>query len=713
MNMQEKSVFRFTAALVFTFGLLLAPPYSVLAKSKAIESAALSVTANSGTLFKPETKQSEAIQEIVRTLKKYHYKSVELNDDFSTKVLDQYLKTLDPARSHFLQSDINEFQKYRYAFDDDLKDGKLDNAFAIYNRFYQRRIERLEYMLALVPVIKKDFDFTKQAYLELDREDMAWLANLDEAHTLWWQLVKNDVLNQRISGKAIDEITPVLKKRYQDQLNLLNKTHNSDVFEYFVTAFTHSYDPHTDFFPPRESENFDIHMKLSLEGIGALLQREEEYVKVVRLITGGPAERSKLLKPADRIVGVGQGLTGEIVDVTGWRLDEVVEMIRGPKGSVVRLNIIPADATDLNQTKVIQLARDTVKLEEQSAQKKVIEIERGNTTYKVGVIELPTFYVDFQAFWAGDPDYRSSTRDVEKLLGELKEEQIDALIVDLRNNGGGSLQEANDLTGLFIPSGPVVQIRNARNKIETLEDHNPKVAYSGPLAVLVNRLSASASEIFAGAIQDHGRGIVIGSQTFGKGTVQNMKDLTKLEASQLKYTQAMFYRISGASTQERGIMPDIIFPELLNKNEIGESSLPEALPWDKIAPAEYQKLSDLGPIIGQLAQKHQQRIADNPDFNYLNERLTFLMETRNKTRTSLNEEERLRERHLAEKRLLEMENRRRESKGLEPFKTFAELEDSQESEENRKPPTDVFMLEEAGNILLDWISLTKTQVAAH
>ncbi|HEX7025972.1 MAG TPA: PDZ domain-containing protein, partial [Gammaproteobacteria bacterium] len=335
MNMQEKTAFRFVATLVFTLGLMLAPPYSVLAKSKAVETASLSAATETGISFTPETKQTEAIREIVRTLEKYHYKSVELNDDFSTKVLDQYLKTLDPAKSHFLQSDIDEFQRYRHTFDDDLKDGKLDNAFAIYNRFYQRRIQRLEYMLALVPVIKKDFDFSKKAYLELDREQMPWLADTDEAHTLWWQLVKNDVLNMRISGKKLDEITPALEKRYNDQLNLLNKTHNSDVFEYFVTAFTHSYDPHTDFFPPRESENFDIHMKLSLEGIGALLQREDEYIKVVQLIAGGPAERSKLLKPADRIVGVGQGLTGEIVDVTGWRLDEVVDMIRGPKGSVV------------------------------------------------------------------------------------------------------------------------------------------------------------------------------------------------------------------------------------------------------------------------------------------------------------------------------------------------------------------------------------------
>lgn len=711
MNMQKKSAFRFTAALVFMLGLLFAPPFSLLANPKTIEATQLSADAPS--LFQPEPKQSDAILEIVRTLEKYHYKNVELNDDFSGKVLDQYLQTLDPAKSHFLQSDIDEFQKkYRHALDDDLKNGELNDAFSIYNRFHQRRIERLEYMLALVPVIKKDFDFTKDTYLDLDRKHMPWLTNIEEAHTLWWQLVKNDVLNMRISGKNLDEITPVLEKRYTDQLNLLKKTHNNDVFEFFVTAFTHSYDPHTDFFPPRESENFDIHMRLSLEGIGAMLQREDEYVKVVQLITGGPAERSKLLKPADRIVGVGQGLNGEIVDVVGWRLDEVVDMIRGPKGSIVRLNIIPADATDLTQTKVIQLARDKVKLEEQSAQKKVIDIQRGKSTYKIGVIELPTFYVDFQAFWAGDPDYRSSTRDVERLLQELKAEKIDALVIDLRNNGGGSLQEANDLTGLFIPSGPVVQIRNQRNKIETLEDNDPKVAYSGPLAVLVNRLSASASEIFAGAIQDHGRGIIIGSQTFGKGTVQNMKDLTKLASSQLKYTQAKFYRISGESTQERGIIPDITFPELLNKDEIGESSLPEALPWDHIPPAKYHKLSDLHPAIQQLVLKHQQRVANNPDFNYLNERLAFLKETREKTRTSLNEAERLQERQQAEKRLLEMENRRRLAKSLEPFKTFAAMEAEQESEDTKKDPVDAFFVEEAGNILLDWISLTKTQVAA-
>lgn len=711
MNMQKKSAFRFTVALALLGGLLFTPPFSLLAKPKTIEATQLS--ADSPRLFEPDAKESDVVLEIVRTLEKYHYENVQLNDDFSGKVLDQYLKTLDPAKSHFLQSDIDEFQKkYRNALDDDLKNGELHDAFSIYNRFHQRRIERLEYMLALVPVIKKDFDFTKDTYLDLDREHMPWLASIDEAHTLWWQLVKNDVLNMRISGKKLDEITPALEKRYNDQLNLLKKTHNSDVFDFFVTAFTHSYDPHTDFFPPRESENFDIHMRLSLEGIGALLQREDEYVKVVQLIAGGPAERSKLLKPADRIVGVGQGLNGEIVDVVGWRLDEVVDLIRGPKGSIVRLNVIPADATDLTQTKVIQLARDKVKLEEQSAQKKVIDIQRGKSTYKIGVIELPTFYVDFQAFWAGDPNYRSSTRDVERLLQELKAEKIDALVIDLRNNGGGSLQEANDMTGLFIPSGPVVQIRNQRNKIETLEDNDPKVAYSGPLAVLVNRLSASASEIFAGAIQDHGRGIILGSQTFGKGTVQNMKDLTKLASGQLKYTQAKFYRITGESTQERGVMPDIAFPELLNKDEIGESSLPQALPWDHIPPAKYHKLSDLHPVIEQLALKHQQRVAHDPDFNYLDERLAFLKETRKKTRTSLNEAERLQERQQAEKRLLEMENKRRLAKGLEPFKTFAALEAEQESEETQKDPADAFFLEEAGNILLDWISLTKTQVAA-
>lgn len=664
----------------------------------------------SAASYAPLPVHGQTAREILRTLDKFHYKRIKLNDEFSSRVLDQYLLILDPAKTHFLQVDIDAFEKYRTQLDDELKRGDLKAAFAIYNRYHERRIVRLKAMLSMLGEIEK-FVFTADEHLELDRKNAPWLADAKTADILWRQLVKNDVLNLLLSEKKLEEIGPILEKRYRDQLNLMSKTNSDDIFSYFMSAFTHGYDPHTDYFPPRDSENFDIHMRLSLEGIGALLQRDEEFVKVVQLIVAGPADRGKQLKPADRIIGVGQGIDGEIVDVVGWRLDDVVAMIRGPKGSVVRLNVIPADAADLTQTRIIQITRDTVKLEEQSAKKRIIPIERGDKTYKVGVIELPTFYVDFRAFWAGDPDYRSSTRDVESLIHQLKAEDIDALIVDLRNNGGGSLQEANDMTGLFIPSGPVVQVRDAKNKIELVADHNPKIVYTGPLAVLVNRMSASASEIFAGAIQDHARGIIVGSQTFGKGTVQNMKDLAQLKSSQLKYTQAMYYRISGDSTQERGIIPDILFPELLDKDQIGESSLPEALPWDQIEPARYRKLANLEPVIDHLTRNHVTRVATDPDFIYLNERLELLRENRSKTSVSLKKIERIRERQQAEQQLLAMENKRRKSKGMKPLPTFAALEAEQQPSEDKKDNPADSMLQETGNILLDWLSHAQKQVA--
>ncbi len=660
---------------------------------------------NELTYFKPDDKYRYITRAIVRTLNKHHYKDITLDDEFSSKIFDLYLKSLDPGKNHFFAEDIESVEKYREELDDKLIKGDLTAAFDIYNRFHERRLQRLNFLLDDLPGKVKAFDFERIEYIKRDREDLPWLSNQENAHDLWRRILKNDVLNLRFTDKSSEEIVQKLEKRYRAQLNLLKQTNNDDVFEIFMSAFTHSYDPHTDYFPPRQSENFDIHMRLSLEGIGALLQREDEYIKVVRLIPAGPAERSKLLKPADRIVGVGQG-DEEIVDVVGWRLDDVVDLIRGPKGSTVRLNLLAADSTDATQIKTISIVRDRVKLEEQSAKKKLIDLSHGEANYKIGVIELPAFYVDFKAALAGDPNYRSSTRDVEKLIRELREENVDALIVDLRNNGGGSLQEANDLTGLFISTGPVVQIRTAKNRVELIRDMNPKVAYDGPVAVLVNRLSASASEIFAGAIQDHGRGIVIGSQTFGKGTVQN---INPLEPGQIKYTQAKFYRVSGDSTQARGIIPDILLPELLNNEEIGENTLPEALPWDRISPARYTRLNDLQPVIELLKKQHEQRIVDHPDFDYMLERIALLEESRNKERISLNETQRTSEREQSEQRLLMMENKRRNSKGLKPFKDFAELESNEEQQEENGPNESI--LAEVGHILLDWLTITQNKYA--
>ena len=663
---------------------------------------------NSSSVYTPDKQHMKTAREIVVLLNRAHYLHPKIDDAFSEKVFDAYLELLDPGKAHFLASDIEELGAYRDKLDDQLKAGKLDAAFAIYNRYYQRRHERIEYNLDLLANGLDRIDLNKNEYIELEREKLPWPADMKAAKNLWRKLLKNDLLNLKLGDTPGKELLSTMKKRYENQLRILEQTNNDDIFEYFITAYTHSYDPHTDYFPPEESENFDIHMRLSLEGIGALLQRDDEYVKVVKLIVGGPAERGKILQPADRIVAVGQGEHGELQDVEGWRLDDVVELIRGPKGTVVRLKVIPADSTDITNTRLVKITRDTVKLEEQSAKKKIVDVVNGKTTYKIGVIELPTFYIDFEAAMSGDPNYRSSTRDVEKLILELEKENIDALVMDLRNNGGGSLQEATDMTGLFIRTGPIVQIRDSSNRIELQSDLNPKLVYTGPLAVLVNRLSASASEIFAGAIQDHGRGIIVGSQTFGKGTVQTINNL---DPGRLKYTQSKYYRISGDSTQERGVIPDIFFPPTLDHDEIGESALPQAMAWDQIPPARYRKLANLQPIIKYLNQLHKQRVMENPDFRFLSKRIAFLEENRLKTRTSLQETERKLEQDKMKKQFLDMENERRKAKGQPLYKDYAELEAAEKDKDGNDDADG--MLQETGDILIDWLLLAQRQLALH
>jgi len=650
-------------------------------------------------LFSPTKEQAKTTRALVKKLKKYHYLDETLDDAFSEKVFNNYIKLLDPGKANFLATDIEELSTYRHRFDEDLKKGNLKPAFLIYSRYHQRRQQRLDYTQDFLNKGIASLEFRKTEYLELDRENLLWHADMNAAKDLWRRLLKNEILNLKLGDTPKEEIFSTITKRYQNRLRILEQTNNDDVFKYFITAYTHSYDPHTTYLPPEESDNFDIHMRLSLEGIGAVLRSEDQYTKVVRLIAAGPAERGKELQPADRIVAVGQGEKGELLDVEGWRLDDVVDLIRGPKGTIVRLKVIPADNTDISKTRVVAITRDTVKLEEESAKKTIIDVKRGETLYKVGVIKLQAFYIDIQAAMSGAPDYRSSTRDVEKLILELLNENIDSLIIDLRNNGGGSLQEANAMTGLFIRTGPVVQIRNADDRIELYGDPNPKLVYTGPMAVLVNRLSASASEIFAGAIQDYGRGIVIGSQTFGKGTVQS---LDSLKPGRLKYTQSKYYRISGDSTQKRGVIPDIIFPTALDQHEIGESSLPQTMAWDQIQPVNYRRLAVLVPTIDYLDKLHKQRITENADFKYLNERVTLLEENRKKTRVPLNESERRQESESVEQRLLTMENMRRQAHGEKPYIDYAELE-SAENEEDSDLKQDK-MLQEIGEILTDWLT---------
>ena len=412
----------------------------------------------------------------------------------------------------------------------------------------------------------------------------------------------------------MDEIAPILIKRYSSQLKRVRQYNNQDVFQIYANALTELYDPHTNYLSPRRSENFNINMSLSLEGIGAVLQLEDEYTKVARLVAKGPADKQGELQPADRIVGVGQGVDGRIEDVVGWRLDEVVELIRGPKDSTVRLEVIPAKAKSTDKHKIITIVRNKVKLEEQSAQKRVLEVPDGDRVIKVGVIDIPAFYIDFDAMRRGDKQYKSTTRDVKKLLHELQDEGVDGILVDLRNNGGGSLQEANELTGLFIEYGPTVQIRHSSRRVWRDGKRLKTTYYDGPLVVLINRLSASASEIFAGAIQDYQRGLIVGDRSFGKGTVQTLIPLTE---GQLKITESKFYRISGGSTQHRGVVPDVEFPSLYDPEEIGESALERALDWDQINPVRHQRYNDLSTVVPRITSLFEQRSASNPDFIYL------------------------------------------------------------------------------------------------
>ncbi|OPZ59263.1 MAG: Tail-specific protease precursor [Deltaproteobacteria bacterium ADurb.Bin510] len=475
-----------------------------------------------------------------------------------------------------------------------------------------------------------------------------------------------------------------------------------------MNALTTCYDPHTQYFSPRTSENFKINMSLSLEGIGAMLEPDFEYTKIVRLIPGGPAARAGSLKPGDRIVGVGQGPQGKIVDVVGWRLDDVVDQIRGPKGSTVRLEIVPADQTDTHQTRFVTLERDTIKLEEQAAKKKIMTVKRGGLNHRIGIIDLPAFYSDFDGMRAGKSDFRSTTRDVKRLVEELKLAQVEAIIIDLRDNGGGSLPEVNALIGLFIDRGPTVLVRSTGGRIDVQSDPAAGTVYDGPLAVVVNRLSASASEIFAGAIQDYGRGLVIGQQTYGKGTVQALIDLMgdKDTYGQIKLTQAKFYRISGESTQDRGVTPDIELPSLIDTKTIGESVVPGALPWDKIYGINHRSYGDFKPYLPELKKRHQGRMNHDADYVYLNASLKLIDEVREQKVVSLNEAQRLKEQARLKSRRLAIENARRQAKHEAPLKDLDD-EDKDEPEIKDTPPEEDFILMESGQIMLDLIEMLK------
>ncbi|MFT5575369.1 MAG: carboxyl-terminal processing protease, partial [Bermanella sp.] len=617
--------------------------------------------------------QNQTAKMVVKQLEQEHYLNMLLDDAVSSRLLDRYIKVLDPGKLFFLQSDIVEFDRLRSQLDDELKRGELVSGFAIYNRYHKRMTERLQRSIAVLPDMIKNFDFKQDEDLIIDRDALPWPTNAKAADDIWRQQIKNRVLSLKLSGKEEKDIQELLLKRYSNQLARVTQSTGDDVFQYYMNALASLYDPHTDYFSPRISENFQINMSLKLEGIGAVLQADDEYTKVVRLVPAGPADKNGQLQPADRIIAVAEGKSGEFKDVIGWRLDDVVDLIRGPKGTFVKLQILPAVSQGEEARKTITIERNEVKLEEQSAQKKMIQVFRDSKIVKIGVISIPAFYLDFEALRRGDPDFRSSTRDTQRLMNELLADGAEGIVIDLRNNGGGSLAEANALTGLFIENGPTVQIRFANAWVKREGKRRSSDYYEGPLLVLINRMSASASEIFAGAIQDYKRGLVIGNQSFGKGTVQS---INPLQHGQLKITESKFYRISGESTQHNGVIPDIEFPAIYDKELVGESTLDNALAWDTIAPVYHDTYYDLAAALPKLRAEHKKRILKDPDFQFLTEQLVQMDELRNIKTLSLNKAVRSLQRDERKKVQLVIENKRRVAKGLEPIeKLDAEFDD--------------------------------------
>lgn len=662
--------------------------------------------ANKWESLQPDRDEVVASLNVVELLKRHHYSKPPLDDARSVIIYDSYIKLLDPSRSYFTASDIAEFDKWKTQFDDFLKSGNLDPGFTIYKRYLNRVKARLDFALAELNKSVDKIDFSVDESLLVDRKDAPWLKNDAELDDLWRKRVKDEVLRQKIAGKDFKQIQETLIKRYKNQLARLDQTRAEDIFQAYINTFAQSYDPHTNYLSPDNAENFDINMSLSLEGIGAVLQNDNDQVKIVRLVPAGPAAKTKQVAPADKIIGVAQG-NKEMVDVVGWRLDEVVKLIRGPKGSVVRLEVIPASNAPSDQTsKIVSITREAVKLEEQAAKKSVLKLKQDGRDYKLGIIEIPAFYLDFKAYRAGDPEYKSTTRDVRKLLTELQNEKVDGVVIDLRNNGGGSLQEATELTSLFIDKGPTVLVRNSDGRVDVLEDENRGAFYKGPLTLLVNRLSASASEIFAGAMQDYHRALIIGGQTFGKGTVQTIQPLNHGE---LKLTLAKFYRVSGQSTQHQGVLPDIDYPSIIDTKEIGESALPEAMPWDTIKPAIKPAVDPFKPFLTELKARHDARSAKDAEFTYIRDRLALSQKLMSEKSVSLNEQTRRARHDEIEGKQLALENIRRKAKGEEPLKELKkEDEDALPVEDENTKPEDDAYLAETGRILLDYLSLSSS-----
>ncbi len=645
----------------------------------------------------PTEYQSQICLVVLTILEKYHYRKLDINDSLSSVIFDHYLEDYDRNKIYFLKSDIDYLGKYRYKMDDALLTGDLNPAFEIFNLFSKRFTQR---NADAIKLIDEDYDYSQNESIIIDRNNAVWAENQEELLDFWRKYIKNEKLNRLLNETEEEKIKENLKKHYQNLLDWVNKLNSNDVFQLYMNTVSETFDPHTNYMLPINFDNFMIGMSQSLEGIGARLMTDNEYTKVADIIPGGPAFKSKKIVKDDRIISVAQGLDGEWVDIIGWRIDEVVQIIRGPKDSVVRLKLLKAENGLSADPVDITLVRDKIKIEEAAPTKEVLKIQRDNKDFQIGVITIPSFYLDFEGARKGDPNYKSTTRDVKRLLAELNEEKIDGLIIDLRNNGGGSLAEAIELTGLFIPDGPVVQIKNTTGKIEIQKDEDKNMYYEGPIGILINRFSASASEIFSGAIQDYKRGVIIGEQSYGKGTVQNLLDLDRfltendVKPGQMKLTLAKFYRVTGSSTQHKGVTPDIELPSRYDAEEFGESSMRSALPWDLISSTKFKSMNYLNnDLLHDLEDKSAIRLINEPYMIQFVSELDDWKKLQGKSEYSLNLEIRKKEKEAAEKIRADRE------KMYGNLGTETEVEQVDVEKRGLNDP----YLEEGLNVIADWL----------
>jgi len=680
--------------------------------------------------IQPDVQQTVVCKYVAQLISEYNYKKVPLNDSISKVVFDRYIKELDENHNYLLASDIKDFERFKTSLANDLKDGNLADVFYMFNVYQKRYNDRIKYSISQLDT---RFDFTRNETFTYDRDSLPFFASQSESDESWRERVKFDMLNLDIAkqtpdsaaaaskGKSLDP-KQILTDRYKNLLAQSNKLNNQDVFQIFMDAFTNAIDPHTNYFNPANAANFNIDMSRSLEGIGATLGVENDYVTIKTIVPGGPADKSKQLNPDDKIVAVAQGKDGAYQNVIGWRIENAIALIRGTKGTIVRLQVIPKGSSNASKPYEVSMVREKIILQDQSVKEEVRTYNSNGKTIKIGVISVPAFYIDYNDYKSGNPNYKSTTRDVKLILDTLKKENVDGIVMDLRENGGGSLMEAIDLGGLFIKSGPIVQVRNPNNQVEVDNDEDPSISWSGPMAVLVDRFSASASEIFAGAMQDYGRALIIGTQTYGKGTVQNAIDLDKvikpsivdrisgsasngkkeiITGSQSKYGQlnltiAKFYRISGNSTQHKGVTPDIKFPSVIPMNKYGEDTEPSALPFDIIAKSDYSKVGDFTGVVPQLTKLHEQRMATSDSYKYLMEDIADYQKHDSEKSVNLNEAQLKQERDAEDAKKTERENAKRIALNLPPVKKGGKKPKNEDLD---------FLKIEAGQILTDYINL--------